>query len=120
MNDMLPRDSDDGHGHKYVHWTVDIATAFHDIGQNGIVSTVSCAKSDTSEFYDVVSKGEPAGSTATCKGMFQNAGKFMTMNVMWFKKGYSCTNIAWPVEDTVAPAPPSPKPRAEPAAKPKV
>jgi hypothetical protein len=94
-------DSDDGNGHKYVHWTVDVAESFPDIGKDGIVTGVICRKTGSSlDFYDVYPQGTHAGSKATCSGMFQNAGKFMSMEVSWFKKGYTCTDIKWPAETT--------------------
>jgi hypothetical protein len=97
VNDM-PR-SDDGHGHKYMNWTVDVAESFPDIGKDGIVSSVICRKAGSSlDFYDVYPQGTQAGSKATCSGMFVNADKFMSMEVTWFKKGYTCTDIDWPVE----------------------
>jgi hypothetical protein len=104
---ILPRDSDDGHGHKFVHFTVDVAASYPDIGKDGIVSAVSCRKAGTSlDYYEVFPQGEKSGSVATCRGWFENAGKLIAMDVTWFKKGYTCTNIDWPADETIsAPAP---------------
>jgi hypothetical protein len=120
MDDLRPIDSDDGNGHKTVHWTVDVSTAFPDIGQSGVVSDVSCRKRDpTAEYHEVFSNGDPSRSTATCRAWYQNRGKFMSMTVKWFKKGYVCTDINWPVEATLDPSSLR-KPQSKPVIKPRV
>lgn len=88
--------SDDGHGHKYVDYNLDIQTLPN--GKDGIIDAVGCRKSSPTLYAEIVNPvGEhPSGTVATCHGWYQNTGSTFEMHVVWHKSGYKCTPIPWP------------------------
>lgn len=106
----LPKVSNDGHGHKYFKWDVDVETQFGADGKDGIVSSASCRKSGSQLlFYELEGQAVIAGSHATCSGWWQELGRQITMDVSWYKKGLTCTEIEWP--DSAKVMEPAPKPK---------
>ena len=88
---------DDGNGHKFVDYNVDIAKVKD--GTDGVIDAVGCRKSSNTLYAEVSNPvGDFSGTVATCHGWFQNLGSQMELRVNWYKTGYACTPIPWAVE----------------------
>lgn len=95
LAELLPVVRDDGSGHKYVDYNVDISGLPN--GKDGIIDSVSCRKTSATLFAEVMGPATqtPAGSVATCHGWYQNNGSTFEISVTWHKTGYVCTPIPW-------------------------
>jgi hypothetical protein len=95
LAELLPLVRDDGSGHKYVDYNLNITTVQN--GEDGIIDSVSCRKSSPTLFAEITNPiGEhPTGIVATCHGWYQNLGSTFEMHVTWHKTGYKCTPIPW-------------------------
>jgi hypothetical protein len=93
--ETLPEVRNDGNGHKYVDYRVDISTLPN--GQDGIIDSVSCRKSSATLFAEMIGPESqtPGGTVATCHGWYQNNGSTFEITVTWHKTGYVCTPIPW-------------------------
>jgi hypothetical protein len=91
--EALPLKSDDGAGHKYVDYRLDISTL--PTGKDGVIDAVGCRKSSPTLFAEVINPiGEhPQPNLAVCHGWYQNNGSTIEMHVVWHKTGYKCTAI---------------------------
>jgi hypothetical protein len=95
LAELLPLVRDDGSGHKYVDYKVDISSLPN--GQDGIIDSVSCRKSSPTLFAEMIGpeSQNPGGTVATCHGWYQNPGSMFEITVTWHKTGYVCTPIPW-------------------------
>jgi hypothetical protein len=96
--ESLPVYKDDGNGHKYVYYNVDISTLQG--GKDGIIDSVSCRKSSPTLYAEMLGpvSPRPSGSVASCNGWYQNNGSTFEITVTWHKTGYVCTPIPWTQE----------------------
>ena len=95
LAENLPQVSDDGSGHKFVDFSLDITTLPN--GNGGIIDSVLCRKSSQTQFAEIVNPNgdHPTGTVAVCHGWWQNKGSTFEIKVKWHKVGYVCTQIPW-------------------------
>lgn len=93
LANALPVTSDDGHGHKFFDYALDISTLPN--GKDGIISSISCQKVGSPQDYMEFTGKIAQGSVAHCYGWWQENGRSIQMTVNWYKTGYSCTHQPW-------------------------
>ena len=96
----LPVTLDDGHGHNFFQWNVDVEGFAN--GKNGIVSYAYCRKTGPTLDFAEVTASEENGSVATCKGWWQETGRQTTMTIDWYKTGHTCEPIHWATPNSAA------------------
>jgi hypothetical protein len=95
LAELLPQVRDDGSGHKYVDYKIDISNL--PSGKDGIIDGVSCRKSSPTLYAEMLGpeSPHPGGTVGTCHGWYQNNGSMFEITLTWHKTGYVCTPKAW-------------------------
>jgi hypothetical protein len=88
LANALPETSDDGHGHKFFDYYLDISALSN--GKDGVISSVSCQKIGSPQDYMEFTGKISQGSVAHCYGWWQELGRSIEMTVNWYKTGYAC------------------------------
>jgi len=96
LADSLPVVSDDGRGHKFFDFSLDISSQPN--GHNGIIRSIACRKVGSPQDFMEFTGGVVQGNVAHCYGWWQSTGRSIRIDVDWYKTGYSCTSSPWPVQ----------------------